>query len=110
VLSVNVPIVNVLIRAQAGHGHGFKVWQQQGIVLQHSLRGAAFRTCRNVSGHRVQDQIARIGMLFAAEIAVAMNGPQIEACALVQRGEWQLIARLMRIARHAIVYIDAESS
>jgi hypothetical protein len=49
-------------------------------------------------------------MLFAAEIAVAMNGPQIEACTLVQRREWQLIARLMRIAGHAIVYIDAESS
>jgi hypothetical protein len=47
-------------------------------------------------------------MLFAAEIAVAMNGPQIKACALIQRREWQLIARLMRIARQAIVYTDAE--
>ena len=42
VLLCNVLIVSVLIRAQAGHSRGFKVWQQQGSVLQQGLRIAAF--------------------------------------------------------------------
>jgi hypothetical protein len=49
-------------------------------------------------------------MLCAREITVAMNRPQINACALVQCGKWQSFDRLMRIGRGAVVRIDAKRS
>jgi hypothetical protein len=48
-------------------------------------------------------------MLFAREITVSVNRPQIDADTLVQCGKWQLLERLMRIGRGAVVRIDAKS-
>jgi hypothetical protein len=48
-------------------------------------------------------------MLRTREITVSMNRPEKNACALVQCGKWQLLERLMRIGRDAVVCLDAKS-